>query len=136
FQVPVDFSRDQTGFFADPHDRAIVQQAADDWAYYLDDMRLLEVPASDEMTWIWDPDGFVSGADTMNQQAYHNFLLYAYGIHSSALRSGGEGSYHGGFQSDGTQSFPLRRSGGLEVETAGNFNTLGWFLTNGPDDWW
>ena len=35
------------------------------------------------------------GADATNQQAYHNFLLYAYGIRSPALRAGAEGSRQG-----------------------------------------
>jgi hypothetical protein len=31
---------------------------------------------------------------------------------------------------------PLKRSGGTEIEIKGNFNTLGWYLTTGDDDWW
>jgi hypothetical protein len=30
----------------------------------------------------------------------------------------------------------LRRSGGIEVETQGNFNTLGWIVDLEPDNWW
>jgi hypothetical protein len=96
FQVPVDVSRDQTGFFDDRHARAVVQQAADDWAYFIADMRLVEVPAGEELTFIFDPDGFVSGSYTTNDRPYRNFLAYVYGIHSAELRSGGEASFAGG----------------------------------------
>ena len=136
FRITVDFSQDQTGFFDDPHTREIVRQAAEDWAYFIDDMNLDAVLPGAESTFIWNPDGFVSGTFTTNQNAYTGFLLYAYGIHSAALRSGGEGSSAGDFQSSGGVELPLKRSGGVEIETQGNFNTLGWFLTTGDSDWW
>src|SRR5262249_31364988 len=88
----LDFGRDATGFMSDATARSIIQQAADDWAYFLDDMRFESVPAGDESTFIWNQDGFVSGTSVTNQAPYTGFLLYAYGIHSGALRSGGEGS--------------------------------------------
>jgi hypothetical protein len=136
FKVTVDFSKDRTGFFADPQKRQIIQQAADDWAYFMGDMNLDAVGAGAETTFIWDPDGFVTGSFVTNMNSYTGFLLYAYGIHSDALRSGGEGSSAGGFQSSGGVPLQLRRSGGVEVETQGNFNTLGWFLTTSDNDWW
>lgn len=136
FEVTIDFSRDQTGFFSDAQKRAIVQQGANDWAYFVDNMNLDTVPSGAETTFIWNPDGFVSGSFVTNASPYTGFLLYAYGIHSAALRSGGEPSSAGGFQSSGGVGLPLKRSGGVEIETQGNFNTLGWFLTTGDDDWW
>jgi hypothetical protein len=135
FKVTVDFSHDQTGFFVDPHKRRIVEQAADDWAYFFDDMKLDPVLAGAESTSIWKPDGFKSSTRTLNRSAYRGFLLYAYGIHSGALRSGGEGSHSGGFQSSGGIALSLRRSGGYEAETEGNYNGLGWLLTASDDDW-
>jgi Putative Ig domain len=136
FPLVVNFSKDQTGFFDDPVKRAIVQQAGNDWFYFFDDMHLSQVAAGSETTWIWNPSGFNSGYYTTNTNAYTGFMLYAYGIHTSALRSGGEGSYAGGFQHSGNTTFQIKRSGGVEIETAGNFNSLGWFLTTGDDDWW
>jgi Putative Ig domain len=136
FNVTVDFTRDQTGFFSSNQQRrAIVQQATADWAYFIADMDLDQVPAGGETTFIWNPDGFNSGSFTTNAQPYTGFLLYAYGIHSAALRSGGEPSLHA-FQHSGPVQLPLRRSGGVELETEGNFNTLGWLLTAGESDWW
>jgi hypothetical protein len=134
--IIVDFGEDQTGFFADPAHRAVVQLAADDWAYFLADPPFDGVPAGSEQTFIWNQDGFVSGQVVSNASAYTGFLLYAYGIHSSALRSGGEGSEEGMWQTTGGVALPLRRSGGLEVETAGNYNQLGWHVSVDADDWW
>ena len=136
FQVTVNFSQDQTGFFSNPDRRAIIQTAASDWAYFIADMNLDTVPAEAELTFIWDPDGFRTGRFIRNADAYVGFLLYSYGIHHDELRSGGEPSLEGGFQSSGGVELPLKRSGGVEIETAGNFNELGWYLMHGDDDWW
>jgi len=136
FDVNVGFSQDKTGFFADPTKRTIVLQAAADWAYFIGDLSLDTVPQDAETTWIWNRDGFKSGYYVTNGYAYKGFLLYVYGIHHDALRSGGEPSAQGGYQTSGGSSLPLKRSGGVEVETQGNYNSLGWFLTAGDDEWW
>ncbi|HMN30093.1 MAG TPA: Ig domain-containing protein, partial [Caldilineaceae bacterium] len=136
FHIQVDFSKDQSGLFADPAKQAIVQSAADDWAYFLADMQLDQVPAGAESTWVWQPTGFVTGTHALNPTPYTGFLLYAYGIHTDALRSGGAGSYDGGFQSSHGIPYLVRRSGGIAVETNGNYNSLGWFLTRSDQDWW
>jgi hypothetical protein len=136
YAITADFSQDQTGFYSDPVKAAIVQQAAADYAYFVGDMQLDPVAAGSETTFIWDKDSFNSGHFVTNSQGYTGFLLYAYGIHTAALRSGGEPSSAGGFQSSGGVGLPLRRSGGYESETQGNFNTLGWFLTANDNDWW
>ena len=135
FNVITDFTRDQTAFFSDAQKRALFQQAADDWAYFIDDMALDPVPVGGETTFIWNSDGFKTGSFTTNSQAYTGFLLYAYGISSSELRSGGEPA-SGSFQRSGGVLLPLRRSGGVEIETQGNYNVLGWFLTTTESDWW
>jgi hypothetical protein len=136
FKITVDFSQDQTGFFKDARARAIVQQAADDWAYFFDGTDFDPVPANEEATLIWSRKGFVSPTTVHNATGYTGFLLYAYGIESPELRSGGEGSRQGGFQSAKGKTLDLRRSGGLEVEVRGNYNRLGWFYTASDDDWW
>jgi hypothetical protein len=137
FQITLDFTKDQTGFFGDAAKRDIVHQAANDWAYFFDGMNLDTVPAGTETTFIWSPTGFHSGHYTTNINSYKGFLLYAYGIHTDQLRSGGEPSFNGGFQTaaGGSITLPLKRSGGVEMETQGNYNTLGWFLTTGDNDW-
>ena len=138
FNVTVNFTKDQTGFFGDAAKRSIVQQAADDWAYFFTGMNLDAVPAGAEQTFIWNSDGFISGSYTANLAAYTGYLLYAYGINQAVApyRSGGEPSFYGGFQKVGGVALPLKRSGGHELEIKGNYNTLGWYLTTGDDDWW
>ncbi len=138
FAVTVDFSKDQTGFFADVAKRNIVRQAAEDWAYFFTGMNLEVVPLGAEQTFIWNSNGFTGGNYTTNAAAYTGFLLYAYGINQASppYRSGGEPSFAGGFQHSGGSALPLKRSGGTEIEIKGNFNTLGWYLTTGDDDWW
>lgn len=136
FNIMVDFSHDKTGFFDDPLKRKIIRQAAEDWAYFIDDMNLDTVQAGEETTWIWNSDGFKTGYYTTNKFPYKGFLLYAYGIHHNELRCGGEPSSAGGFQRSLGKPLPLKRSGGIEIEIKGNYNTLGWFLTKNDDDWW
>ena len=138
FNVTVDFSKDQTGFFSDAAKRNIVRQAAEDWAYFFAGMNLDVLPVGAEQTFIWNPTGFINGNYTTNAAAYTGFLLYAYGINAASppYRSGGEPSFAGGFQHSGGTALPLKRSGGTEIEIKGNFNTLGWYLTTGDDDWW
>jgi len=144
FNITVDISQDQTGFFSDPefgqHRKDIVQQAADDWAYFVGNMNLDQVDVLTELTFIWDSNGeFIIGNFVENTFSYTGFLLYPYGVDSAMppFRSGGAPSLHA-FQtsSNGSIIFPLRRSGTCEVEIKGNFNTLGWFLTSGDSDWW
>lgn len=158
FHVTVDFTQDQTGFFKDEAARATILQAARDWAYFFADMRLRPVAAGSEKTMIWGPDGFKTASHVLNQNEYAGYLLYAYGIRNElqnadssisaawrslkrnpaarAIRSGGEPSPVGGFQVAAGQAKPLRRSGGLELEVQGNYNTLGWRLTLDDRDWW
>jgi len=136
FDILIDFSQDKTGFFGDPAKRDIVTQAAKDWAYFIGDMSLDTVEQAAETTWIWNQDGFKSGYYVTNNSSYNGFLLFVYGIHHDQLRSGGEPSAGGGFQTSAGRELPLKRSGGVEVEIQGNYNALGWFLTSGDDDWW
>jgi len=135
FEVTVDFSQDQTGFFDDEKVRALAVQAANDWAYFVDDMNLDNVAAGEESSWIWNSDGFNSGYWTPNTSPYKGFLLYAFGIYHEDLRSGGAPTY-GAFQTSNRVELPLRRSGHAAMEVRGNYNTLGWYLTSGDDDWW
>ncbi len=129
FSVTLDFSQDKTGFFGDEGKRAVATQAAEDWAYFFDGTGLDQTPAGAETTLIWDPDGFNTSHQTNNGRAYTGYLLYAYGIDSPMLRSGGEPSHFGGFQSEGGKASPGPLPGGYEAGdgSAGTYNTgAGW----------
>lgn len=139
FNVTADFSQDQSTFYGDAARRAILQQAADDWAYFFADMALDVVPIGDEQTFIWSwPLAWTGpppqGNWTPNAGAYTGFLLYAYGVDTPEMRAGGAPS-NCCFQSSGGSPLDLRRSGTVEIDIKGNFNTLGWFLTANDDDW-
>ncbi|MCL6501740.1 MAG: hypothetical protein K6T86_03580 [Pirellulales bacterium] len=136
FPAMVDFSHDQTGFFEDDMRRRVVIQAMQDWMYFLDGTGLDPIAAGAEQTFIWNPDGFINGKHVANATEYTGFLLYVYGIQGVELRSGGEPSRAGGFQSVGGKQLPLRRSGGVEVETRGNYNELGWLVSLDDAEWW
>jgi hypothetical protein len=136
FPIAVDFSQDRTGFFADEARRAVVIQAADDWANFFDGEGLDPTPAGAETTLIWDPDGFNSTRRVVNERDYTGSLLYAYGIDGPLLRSGGEPSRLGGFQAVRGEALPVRRSGGYEAEIKGNYNRLGWLVGLPDAEWW
>lgn len=136
FPFVLDFSQDKTGFFKEEKHRKVVEQAAEDWGYFLDGSGIDETLANTEMTLIWPPENFENGTMTTNKKAYTGFLIYAYGIHTPEVRSGGEPSHEGGLLKRNGQDLHLKRSGGLEMEIRGNFNTLGWMVSLNPEEWW
>lgn len=136
FPIIVNFSQDRTGVLQDAAMRAVITRAANDWAYFFGGMELSPVPKGAERTFLWDRDGFKTGRYITNEKEYKGFLLYAYGIEGDELRSGGEPSRAGGFQRLAGTDLPIRRSGGVEVEVRGNYNTLGWVVDFKDGEWW
>jgi len=136
FSIQLDFGKDKTGFLKDPHVRQVCELAANDWAFYIDDMHLDRVPAGDEKTEIWNPDGFVSTFQVANEKSFTGYLMYMSGIAGPELRSGGAPSEIGKHQTSQGRTQPLLRSGNVNVEIRGNYHRLGWFLSTGDDDWW
>ncbi len=136
FKVTVDFTYDAAGFFKDPVKRQIVQQAADDWAYFIDDMDLAPVSANSEKIWIYPPvTDFTKAVLQPNPVSYTGFLFELFGVDDPQHRAGGAGSDQS-FQSSHGAPLPLRRSGNVAVETKGNYNTLGWMLISKDTNWW
>ena len=43
---------------------------------------------------------------------------------------------HGDFQTINGGATQLRRSGAVEIEKKGNYNSLGWLVSTGDSDWW
>jgi hypothetical protein len=134
FSVILNFDRDVTPFFNNSTARAMTQQAADDWAYFIGDMNLNPVPVGAESTYIWF-NNYSSGYYFNNTNSYRGYLLYAYGTTNDAHRSGGEGSYSGQVQQSGTTPLNIKRSGGFSAEIYGNYNTLGWLFLTNDNDW-
>ena len=133
FDITLDFSQDQTMLSNDSAVRETVQQAADDWAYFIDDMDLDQVSSGQEESWIWDSRGYSHGGKPVrNKMSYTGFLLYAYGVHDG---NGGQPSYRS-YQSSNGVRLPLRRSGNTSIDTRGNYNTLGWMTSLPDEEWW
>jgi hypothetical protein len=132
----LDFSQDQTGLFNNPSYREVARQAVADWVFFLQDHGAPATAQGKELTWVFDKTGFKTGRVVPNANAFHGFLLYAYGIGTEALRSGGEPNLA---RSGGPAAPPpLRpRSGGVEIEVAGNYNRLGWMdPADAERRWW
>jgi hypothetical protein len=134
FVVTVNFDRDVTGFFTNASFRALVQQAADDWSYFFAGMKLDAVVPGSESTYIWS-NNFSGRYSFTNTNHYTGNLLYAYGTTNATHRSGGEGSYSGPVQTSGRLPLTIKRSGGFEAETHGNYNAFGWLLLTNDADW-
>lgn len=115
--------------------RAVIDQAAADWAYFFVNPGYATVPTNAEWTFIWNTNGFTGGSWQRNTASYNGFLLYTYAIDGPELRSGGAGSSGGGFQSVNGIPTSLRRSGTVEVELKGNYNTLGWIESTDDNQW-
>ena len=134
FAVITNFDRDITGFFTNGTRRAVVNQAAIDWAYFFANMGLDAVGVGTETTFIWS-NNFNGGDYFTNTNGYRGYLLYGYGTTNSTHRSGGEGSYSGLVQHSNGVALTIKRSGGFEAEIFGNYNTLGWLLLTNDNDW-
>lgn len=134
FSVITNFDRDITGFFTNATRRALVKQAADDWAYFFGNMNLDTVAVGAETTYIWS-NNFNGGYYFNNTNSYKGYLLYGYGTTNSLHRSGGEASFYGGAQTSGGVPLAMHRSGGFEAEIYGNYNTLFWLFLPNDNDW-
>ena len=83
FNVIAEFRNDESGMFDDPAAREAVQQAADDWAYFIADMDLDEVLAGEEL--MWGPDN----VRLRNAIDYTGILIGAYGHPNSEMTATG-----------------------------------------------
>jgi hypothetical protein len=131
--VTVDYAHDTSGFFADPARRAVFEQAVGDWTFFIDGAQDTPVPQAGEITYLFGPGSFRTGRWVLNSQPYRGFLLYAHGIETPELRSGGAPSVHG----RGADALGRPRSGSVQMEVRGNYGTHGWLPPDLSDrDWW
>ncbi|MCW5946895.1 MAG: hypothetical protein KIT74_07665 [Fimbriimonadales bacterium] len=130
FKVEIDFSHDRTGLFDDQVARNIVIQAASDWAYFLDGSQQSKVEIGEWKSWIWEADGdFRAGFESSNQRVFDGFYLFVHGIRNPEGRSGA-------MASDRQPNDGLARAGTVSMEVSGNWNKLGWFMSNSNEEWW
>ena len=91
FNIILDFSNDRIGMY-DREFREVIQQAADDFAYFIGDMDLDEIPAGEARIWIWNPGGYDTGRTVTNSFAYTGTLVQVYDQqHPGITPSGGTG---------------------------------------------
>ncbi len=141
FNIIPDYSYDDTGMFDDPAAREAVQRMADDWAYFIADMDLDEVPVGEEQMWIWYPEeqrrqGLGDGITVTNDIAYTGFLMHVYGYYNEKITASGGPSCDGSNQSSGEVEFPIKRSGSITFDPRGNYDTFGWTTSVDEDTWW
>jgi hypothetical protein len=134
--VTVDFSLERNEFFKDEKRRQVATQAVRDWAYYLDGDGLDPVPAGAEVTEVFKPDMGGAIDRVANANEYTGNLIYVYSFHNPSYRSGGIPSRIGGFQSRRGVKLSIRRSGTIDIEVRGNYNSLGWLVSTDEADCW
>ena len=131
FNVITDFRYDKTGMFDDPAARETVQQALDDWAYFIGDMNLDEVRAGDELMWIRDPDG--SGRHVTNALDYTGYLMNVYGRVTGVATGGPSCDKRNPNQSSGGVELLIPRSGSLSFNPNFTWGARGWLAY---EEWW
>jgi hypothetical protein len=130
FKVEIDFSHDKTGLFEEQLARNIVIKAASDWAYFFDGSQHERVESGKWKSWIWEADGsFRDGFEATNQRAFDGFYLFVHGLRNPEGRSGA-------MASDRQRNDGLARAGTVSMEVSGNWNRLGWLMSDSNDDWW
>lgn len=137
-QILLDDRHDATGLMADAPRRAAIDAAAAELGDLLKRQGFDEVAAGAETGWIWGAEGFDTGGEVANAEAYRGFLVFAQGITH-------EGRYSGSCASDRNpdavqtrqgQPVGLRRSGTIAIETSGNWNGRGWHVDEGDPSGW
>ena len=137
FDVIPDFRHDETGMFDDPAAREAVQQAANDFAYFIADMSLDEVPAGEELMEIeLEYPNSPDNRTVTNAVTYTGFLMHVYGLLYDDLTAGGGPSPDGRNQSSGGVELPIKRSGSITFDPRGNFTPVGWLTSVPESDWW
>ena len=135
FEVIPDFRHDETGMFDDPAAREDVQQAANDFAYFIADMSLDEVPPGEEPIWIYR-GGLDDGVTVTNDISYTGFLMYVYGLLNDDRTAGSDPSCGGSNQSSNGVEIPVRRSGSIFFDPRGVYDNFGWTTSIDEDTWW
>ena len=137
FNIIASFSFDESGLFDDPVARQTVQEALDDWAYFIGDMALDEVQVGEEPVWIWDPGGYDTGRTVTNDIAYTGFLMSVYGHPTGGKGTGGPTGERN--QTSGDVEYPIKRSGVIVYEpwtNPINMRMGDWTVSIPESEWW
>ena len=136
FKIISNFSQDKTGMFDDPAARETVYRAADDFAYFIADMNLDEVPAGSEQIHIWNPGGYDTFRYIRNEVAYTGILIYVYGHPHDGLTGSGSPSHRGHNQTSDGVELLIKRSGTINFDPRGSWYKTGWTATLPASEWY
>jgi hypothetical protein len=132
--IVANYSTDNEYNFLAADHKVIIQQAMDDWAFFLEDPGFDVVPANGEFTLISNSTS-TGGYWVPNSAAYRGFLIYFRGTHNATHLPGGEPSSFA-FQTINQQATRLRRSGEVYLDIHGNNSLEGWDLSITDDQWY
>ena len=118
FNILLDLSNDESGFFDDAVATATARQALDDWAYFIDRMDFDPVEIGEERTprvgftgnfSSWESEATIVGS-FKNQQPFKDLLVYLTASRTPSSRRAGTGVAQDQRQKKGYQSHQLPRS--------------------------
>ncbi len=135
FTITKRYSKDATGFFSRPENTNVIDVVSDNWRWFMANMATDAVAINTDFLYVWSKDGYGAGGTFhLNDLAYTGYFFYVTGIRNTPQRSGGASGDK--FQLISGVSQPFRRAGTLEIDTIGNYNSLGWRRPTGDESDW
>jgi hypothetical protein len=135
FDITKRYTYDSTGFFSRPENTNVIDVVANNWRWFMGAMGTDLVPINTDWLYVWRKGGYGVGGDfRLNDLAYTGYFFYVTGIMNTPTRSGGASG--DAFQRIGGVAQPFRRAGTLEIDTIGNYNSLGWRRPVGDESDW
>ena len=139
YPVTIDFSEVLHPFMQDPSTQAIINQAAEDWLYYVDGEGIDEIEAGGSSLVIGGQDHLFEEKTVVNPIPYKGYYLYAYGNTNEGPCVCSTGFPNRELlQSSGGEEVPIFRIGGLHLNVFGQaFETepTGWAALSPFDNW-
>lgn len=126
FSIALDFTLDKTGFLSSDEElaqqrRQILQQAADDWSFFISQMKTDPVYAGSEKNELFLSVGQGANNQTTrveNRYAYSGSSIYVLGANSADRPNSRGGARGSGFHYRYGRTLDLRRSGQVIIEGA------------------
>lgn len=135
WNIVLDYAYDTSGFFSRAVNRNVIRRAADDWRYFIAGPVVDSVVPNWDWIFIWSKSGYASsGTFQHNAVGFRGFLFEVFGFRNSPERSGSLAASN--YQQISGVNQIFRRDAELEIDTIGNYNTLGWaYPTYTELDW-
>jgi putative Ig domain-containing protein len=136
FTINKRYTYDSTGFFGRAENTNVIDVASDNWRWFIAAMGTDAVTINTDFLYVWRKGGYSTTGDfRLNDIAYTGYFFYITGIiNTPTHRSGGAAGDK--FQRISAVDQPYRRAGTLEIDTAGNYNSLRWKYPVGDESDW